>query len=64
MPDRQAFIPLTAIRRVQVYINTPRQTLATVKQATGADYVLNGTLYNMKTGAVNCQSPGRHPPAS
>lgn len=54
MPDRQAFIPLTAIRRVQVYINTPRQTLATVKQATGADYVLNGTLYNMKTGAVNC----------
>lgn len=54
MPERQAYIPLTAVRRVQVYVNTPRRSLAAVKQATGADYVLNGTLYNMETGAVNC----------
>lgn len=50
----QAEIPLEKIRRIQVYINTPRRTLAQIKKATGADCILNGTLYNMKTGAVNC----------
>lgn len=54
MPERQAAIPLAAVRRVQVYLNSPRRTLAQIKKATGADYLLNGTLYNMKTGAVNC----------
>ena len=47
-------IPLEQIRRVQVYINEPRKTLAQIKKETGADYLLNGTLYNMSTGAVNC----------
>lgn len=54
MPERQAYIPLAAIRRVQVYINTPRQSLSDIKKATGADYIINGTIYNMTTGAVNC----------
>lgn len=47
-------IPLADISRIQVYINSPRKSLAAIKKATGADYLLNGTLYNMKTGAVNC----------
>lgn len=47
-------IPLEHIRRVQVYINEPRKTLAQIKKETGADYLINGTLYNMATGAVNC----------
>ena len=47
-------IPPEDIRRVQVYINEPRKTLAQIKKETGADYILNGTLYNMSTGAVNC----------
>ena len=48
-------IPLENIRRIQIYINsTPRKTKATIKKETGADYILNGTLYNMQTGAVNC----------
>lgn len=47
-------VPLENIRRVQVYINEPRKTLAQIKKATGADYILNGTLYNMTTGKVNC----------
>ena len=47
-------IPLENIQRVQLYINTPRKTVAQIKAATGADYILNGTLYNMSTGAVNC----------
>ena len=47
-------IPLENIQRVQVYINEPRKTLAQIKKETGADHLLNGTLYNMSTGAVNC----------
>lgn len=47
-------IPLENIQRIQIYINNPRKTVAQIKRATGADYILNGTLYNMKTGAVNC----------
>jgi len=47
-------IPLENIQRVQIYINTPRKTVAQIKEATGADYILNGTLYNLRTGAVNC----------
>ena len=47
-------IPLENIQRVQIYINSPRKTVAQIKEATGADYILNGTLYNLKTGAVNC----------
>lgn len=54
MPERQAYIPLAAIRRVQVYINTPRRSLSDIKKATGADYIINGTIYNMTTGGVNC----------
>ena len=47
-------IPLENIQRVQLYINSPRKTVAQIKEATGADYILNGTLYNLNTGAVNC----------
>lgn len=47
-------IPLENIQRLQIYINSPRKTVAQIKKATGADYILNGTLYNMSTGAVNC----------
>jgi hypothetical protein len=49
-----ATIPLENIQRVRIYINSPRKTVAQIKEATGADYILNGTLYNLKTGAVNC----------
>lgn len=47
-------IPLEHIQRVQIYINRPLKTVAEIKATTGADYILNGTLYNMATGAVNC----------
>lgn len=49
-----ATIPLRDIQRIQIYLNSPRKTLAAIRKATGADYLLNGTLYNMSTGAVNC----------
>lgn len=47
-------IPMDRVARIAIHINSPRQTLAAIKKATGADYILNGTLYNMQTGAVNC----------
>lgn len=50
-----AFIPFSDIERIQIYINTGmRQTVANIKEATGADYILNGTLYNMSTGEAVC----------
>ena len=47
-------VPLSRIARIQIYVNTRRQTLAKIMRQTGADYGLNGTLYDMRTLAVNC----------
>lgn len=47
-------IPMKDIQSVRIYMNSPRRSLSSIKKATGADYILNGTLYNMSTGAVNC----------
>ena len=47
-------IPLEKIRRIQICVNTARKSLAAIKKETGADYILNGTLYNMKTFRPNC----------
>ena len=49
-----ASIPLDSIRRIQLYINTARKSLADIQRETGADYILNGTLYNMRTFAPVC----------
>lgn len=42
-----ATIPLTDIDRIQLFINNERMTLSAIKAATGADYAINGTLYDM-----------------
>ena len=47
-------IPLEKIQRVQLLMNSPRKSVAQIKADTGADFILNGTLYNLKTGVVNC----------
>lgn len=50
-----AQIPLNKIERIQIYINkNRRKTLEQIRAETGADYLLNGTLYDMNTGAVQC----------
>lgn len=49
-----ATVPLDRIARIEIYINSRRRTLAQILRETGADYGLNGTLYNLRTGAVNC----------
>lgn len=40
-------IPLQRIDRIRLYINTARKSLAAIRAETGAEYLLNGTLYDM-----------------
>ena len=47
-------VPLAQIRRIRIYLNPRGKSLAQILRETGADYGLNGTLYNMRTLAVNC----------
>ena len=50
-----AQIPLNHIERIQIYMNTGRRkSLADIQKETGADYILNGTLYDLSTGAAVC----------
>lgn len=44
-----AEIPLENIERIQLYINSRKKSLATVRAETGADYALNGGLYDTTT---------------
>ena len=47
-------IPLEEIQKIQVYVNTARRSLSQIQAETGADYIINGTLYNMSTFQPNC----------
>ena len=47
-------VPLAQIRRIRIYLNPRGKSLTQILRETGADYGLNGTLYNMRTLAVNC----------
>ena len=47
-------IPLEDIDRIRIYINTARKSLSAIRAETGADYILNGTLFNMSTFEPNC----------
>ena len=52
-------IPLSRIRRVEIYINESRNTLAEIKAATGADYVLNGGLFEGTKAVCHLKGGGR-----
>ena len=55
MPDHlAATIPLDSIRQIQLYINSAHRSLPTIRAETGADYIINGTLFNMATFEPNC----------
>lgn len=47
-------VPLSDIDRIQIYVNTAKKSLASIRSETGADYIINGTLYNMSTFKPNC----------
>ena len=51
---KEVFVPLEKVERIQIYINSKRKSLTQIMRETGADYGLNGTLYNMQSLAVNC----------
>ena len=47
-------VPLQRIDRIRLYINTARKSLASIRAETGADYLLNGTLYDMASFLPVC----------
>lgn len=47
-------LPLQRIDRIRLYINTARKSLAAIRAETGADYLLNGTLYDMASFLPVC----------
>lgn len=49
-----AEIPLDRIAQIKLYINAAHLSLAAIKAETGADYVLNGGLYDMSRWAAVC----------
>lgn len=44
-----ATIPLAKIRKIELYQNLSRLTMATIKARTGADYIINGGIYSFQT---------------
>ena len=54
-----ASIPLGDIDRVQIYINKSVKTLAEIKAETGADYLINGGLYQGKQAVCHLRADGR-----
>ena len=47
-------IPLQRIDRIRLYINTARKSLAAIRAETGAEYLLNGTLYDIASFLPVC----------
>lgn len=52
-------IPLGEIERIQIYINKSVKTLAEIKAETGADYLINGGLYQGKQAVCHLRADGR-----
>ena len=54
-----ASIPLGDIERIQIYINRSVKTLAEIKAETGADYLINGGLYQGPKAVCHLRADGR-----
>lgn len=52
-------IPLSRIRRVEIYINESARDLEEVKEATGADYIINGGLFEGTKAVCHLKAGGR-----
>lgn len=52
-------IPISSIERIQIYINQGRMSLAQIKTATGADYIINGGLYEGSRAVCHLKVDGR-----
>lgn len=51
-------IPLDKIERIQIYINKSVKTLAQIKAETGADYIINGGLYEGTKAVCHLKADG------
>lgn len=51
-------IPLSSIERIQIYINKSVKTLAQIKQETGADYIINGGLFQGTNAVCHLKADG------
>ena len=54
-----ASIPLGDIERIQIYVNKSAKTLAEIKAETGADYLINGGLYQGAQAVCHLRADGR-----
>ena len=52
-------IPLSRIRRVEIYINRSARSLAEVRERTGADYIINGGLFEGAKAVCHLKAGGR-----
>ena len=52
-------IPLGDIERIQIYVNKSAKTLAEIKVETGADYLINGGLYQGPKAVCHLRADGR-----
>jgi len=54
-----AFIPMEKIERIQIYVNKSAKPLAEIKAETGADYLINGGLYQGAQAVCHLRADGR-----
>lgn len=47
-------IPLEDVEKIQIYLNWSRKSLSALILESGADYAINGTLYNMRNRKPVC----------
>ena len=47
-------IPFDQISKIEIYVNSERKSLAQIKKETKANYIINGTLYDMSTYKAVC----------
>ena len=59
MSKQSAIIPLPSIDHIQLYINTGKKSLAAIMAETGADFGLNGGLFNGSKSLCNVKADGK-----
>lgn len=52
--ELSATIPLTKIKKIELYQNTKKLYMSQIKAQTGADYIINGGIYSFKTFKPFC----------
>ena len=59
MSKQTAIIPLSKVSKIQLYINAGKKSLAAIMAETGADFGLNGGLFNGSKSLCNVKADGK-----